>query len=434
MNIIEIILKKTKGKTLTKEEIAYFVQEYTKGNIADYQAAALIMAIFIKGLSEQETVDFTIEMANSGDVLDLSSIGDNIIDKHSTGGIGDKITLILTPIIASLGIPVAKMSGRGLGYTGGTVDKMEAIPGYTTELTKEKFIKNVKETGIALVGQTSEVAPADKKIYALRDAIGCVENLELIASSIMSKKIALGANGFVLDVTVGHGAFMKTLEQGENLANMLNLIGRKAGKKTACILTNMNEPVGKSIGNILEVEEAIEALKGNLENDVKEIVLELGAHMMFLYGGYNNLEENKQKILEKIQNGDGYKKFIELVQAQGGDAKFITGEKQLPKASYIIPVLSEQKGYVKDLNGETIGKTSVILGAGRVKKEDKIDHTVGIILNKKNGDKVEVNEVLAYIYANEEQLGKKCTEEIKKAYTFTEKPVEKEKTILKVVI
>ena len=280
MNILDIIAKKRDKKVLNKDEIEFFVNEYTKGNIADYQAAALVMAIYINGMTDEEITNLTIAMANSGDILDLSQISEIIVDKHSTGGVGDKITLILMPVVASMGIKVAKMSGRGLGFTGGTRDKLESIPGFNTSISVEEFIKNVKEHGISLMGQTLNLAPADKKIYALRDTISCTENIPLIASSIMSKKIAAGANKIVLEVTVGDGAFMKNKEDAEKLSRLMIKIGELSGKETICVLTNMNEPIGYSIGNTLEVIEAIEALKGNMQEDVKEIVETLGAYMI----------------------------------------------------------------------------------------------------------------------------------------------------------
>ena len=296
MNIQEIIAKKRDKQELTKEEIEYFVQEYVQENVTDYQAAALIMAIYLNGMTKEETTNLTLSMANSGEVLDLSSIGKTVVDKHSTGGVGDKITIILMPIIASLGIPVAKMSGRGLGFTGGTIDKLESIPGYNTQMEMSKFIENVKKIGISIIGQTANLAPADKKLYALRDSISCVDNQALIASSVMSKKIAAGAEKIVLDVTVGSGAFMQTKEEAIEISKMMKNIGNLANRETVCVLTNMNEPVGKAVGNTLEIKEAIECLKGNIPEDIKQIILELGSQIIKLAGEGDNLEENKNKI------------------------------------------------------------------------------------------------------------------------------------------
>lgn len=316
MNIKEIIAKKRDGLELNKEEIKYFIEEYTKGTVTDYQAAALIMAMYINGLNNEETTNLTLEMAHSGEILDLSKISKTVIDKHSTGGVGDKITLVLMPIIASLGVPVAKMSGRGLGFTGGTVDKLESIPGYKTEIKIDEFIENVQRVGISLIGQTANLAPADKKIYALRDTISCVDNMSLIASSIMSKKIAAGANKIVLDVTCGSGAFMQNEKDAIELSNIMKNIGKLANRETVCIITNMDEPVGYAIGNSLEIIETIECLKGNIPEDIKEIITTIGAYILKLADKGDNLEENKLKILENIKNGKAYNKFLELVQNQ----------------------------------------------------------------------------------------------------------------------
>ena len=371
MNIQEIIAKKRDKQELTKEEINFFITEYTNNNIADYQASALIMAIYLNGMSKEETVNLTLAMANSGDILDLSELG-IVVDKHSTGGVGDKVTLILAPIIASLGVPVAKMSGRGLGYTGGTIDKLESIPGYKINISEEEFIKNVKKIGISLIGQTMNLAPADKKIYALRDATSTTESIPLIASSIMSKKIAAGASKIVLDVTYGSGAFMKTKDKAQELANEMIEIGKMAGRETVAIITPMEEPLGRNVGNTLEVIEAVEALKGNIAEDVKNVVLELGSNMLKLAGKGNNLEENESKMLENISNGKALEKFKELVANQGGDVSYIEDTNKFEKAKYILPVILEnQKGTVKELKAEEIGKLSVFLGGGRIRKEDK---------------------------------------------------------------
>lgn len=423
MNIQEIIAKKRDKKELSQEEISFFVNEYTKGNIADYQASALIMAIYLNGMTKEETLSLTIAMAHSGDILDLSSLG-TVVDKHSTGGVGDKVTLILMPIIASTGVPVAKMSGRGLGYTGGTIDKLESIPGYKTNISEEEFIQNVKKIGISLIGQTMNLAPADKKIYALRDATSTTESIPLIASSIMSKKIAAGANKIVLDVTYGSGAFMKTKEKAQELADEMIEIGKLAGRETVAILTPMEEPLGKNIGNTLEVIEAIEALKGNMQNDVKEVVLELGASMLKLAGKGNDLEENKKKMLENIQNGKALAKFKELVQNQSGDISYIEDTSKFEKAQYILPVsldkrmeeTTKQEVTVKRLKAEEIGKLSAYLGGGRIQKEDKIDPAVGIVLNKKVGDKVKKGEIVAYIHANNKEKGEEAVRRLKEIY------------------
>ena len=392
MNILEIIEKKRDKKELTKEEIEYFIEGYTNNKIADYQAAALIMAIYLNGMTKQETTDLTIAMANSGEKLDLSRLNEVIVDKHSTGGVGDKVSLILLPLVASLGVPVAKMSGRGLGFTGGTVDKLESIPGYQTGIDIHNFVENVEKVGISMISQTLNLAPADKKIYSLRDSISCVESIPLIASSIMSKKIASGAQKIVLDVTCGSGAFMKSKERAEELANEMIEIGRLANKETVCVLTNMDEPLGHAVGNSLEVIEAVQFLKGDMLEDVKEVVLELGAYMVNLAGKGEDIGENKARLLENIENGKGYEKFIQLVENQGGDASYIKDINQFPKANYIENVYSEKDGYIQSMDAKEIGKIVCDLGAGRIRKEDNIDNAVGIILNKKVSDKVKKDD------------------------------------------
>ena len=402
MNILDIIAKKRDSKELSKEEIEYFIKEYTKGNIQDYQASALIMAIYINGMNDREITDLTLAMAHSGEVLDLSCFGENVVDKHSTGGVGDKVSIILLPIIASLGVPVAKMSGRGLGFTGGTVDKMESIPGYRTNVEIEEFIEDVKKVGISMIGQTMNLAPADKKIYALRDTISCVENIPLIASSIMSKKIASGANKIVIDVTVGKGAFMKNKEDAQKLAEQMIRIGELAGREVRCVLTPMDEPLGYSIGNSLEVIEAINFLKGDMPKDLKDVVLELGANMLQLAGKGENIEENKLKILENIENGNAYNKFVEMVKNQGGDISFVEDTTKFKKSKYTLAVVTKKTGKVTEINAENIGKLACYLGAGRVNKDDKIEPDVGIVLNKKVGEEVLEDDFLAYICANDE--------------------------------
>ena len=432
MNILEIIAKKRDKKVLSKEEIDFFVKNYTNGNITDYQAAALIMAIYINGMNYEETTSFTLAMAHSGEVLDLSELG-IVVDKHSTGGIGDKITLILMPIIASLGIPVAKMSGRGLGFTGGTVDKLESIPGYNTNIDISEFINNVKNIGISLMGQTLNLAPADKKIYALRDTISCVESIPLIASSIMSKKIAAGAEKIVLEVTVGSGAFMKNIEDATKLSETMIGIGNLADKETICILTNMNQPIGYSIGNSLEVIEAVEALNGNMQDDVKDIILSLGSYMMKLAGKGDDIEQNKKMILENINTKKALNKFKELIKNQGGDVSYIEDTSKFEKAKYIIPIKSEKIGYIKSMDNEKIGYISSSLGAGRLKKEDKINDKVGIIINKKIGDKVNVGDVLGFIHSDDIEVGNNAVKEMQNCYEFSDEYVEKQKHILGII-
>lgn len=430
MNILDIIAKKRDGKKLDKEEIEYFIQGYTDDEITDYQAAALVMAIYINGMDYEETKDLTLAMAHSGDMLDLSDISDCIIDKHSSGGVGDKITLIVMPIVASLGITVAKMSGRGLGITGGTIDKLESIPGFRTDLNLEEFKSNIKQIGISIIGQTKNLTPADKKLYALRDTISCVGCVPLIASSIMSKKIAAGAKKLVLEVTCGSGAFMKTKEDAENLSRVMKKIGELAGIETICVITNMQQPIGKNVGNSLEVEEAIRALKGEMQEDIREIVLALTSHIVRLSGKCSDSDEIRQMILENINNGKAYQKFVELIGMQGGDTEYLDN---IEEAQYVYEVTSDEEGYVQDLNAELIGRASMRLGAGRVKKSDEIDHTCGIVLEKKIGDYVEFGETLGYIHSNRQDIIKEVEEEFKSAYIIGEEEPEEYEHILNVI-
>ena len=430
MNIIDIIEKKRDKKTLTKEEINYFIENYTNGKIADYQASALLMAIFLNGMDDEETTNLALAMAKSGEILDLSKINGIIVDKHSTGGVGDKVSLILLPLVASCGVPVAKMSGRGLGFTGGTVDKLESIPGYNTKIDMNTFVQNVEKIGISMISQTLNLAPADKKIYALRDSISCVESIPLIASSIMSKKIASGADKIVLDVTVGSGAFMKTKEKARKLAKQMIEIGKLANRETVCVLTNMDEPLGYAVGNSLEVIEAIEFLNGNIIEDVKEVVLELGANMLKLAGIGEDIEQNKEILMKNIKNGKAFEKFKELVQLQGGDITYLEDVEKFQKAKYIEYVYSEEKGYIRKIDAKEIGKIVCELGAGRIEKEDEIDYSVGLILRKKVSDKVAKGEEIAYIYANDtEKLGI-AKQKLLKNIKISEEKVEKPKIVL----
>ena len=433
MNILNIIEKKRDKKILTKEEIEYFVKGYTTGEVADYQAAALIMAIFLNGMTDQETTDLTLAMANSGDILDLSTLGGIIVDKHSTGGVGDKVSLILLPIISSLGVKVAKMSGRELGFTGGTIDKLESIPGYRTEISEEEFMQNVKEIGISIISQTKNLAPADKKIYALRDTISCVESIPLIASSIMSKKIASGAQKIVLDVTVGKGAFMNNIEDARKLANTMIDIGKLANRETICILTDMDEPLGYNVGNLLEVIEVVKFLKGEMPEDVKQVILALGSYMIKLAGKGDNLEENQNKMLENIKNGKALEKFKQLVEKQGAQASFIDNIENMSVAKFVEPIYSMKSGYISKINALEVGKIACELGAGRVKKEDSIDFQAGIILNKKVSDYIEKGEVLAYIYTNKSEVIENAKKQYLNDVEIIDEKVEKKKTIFEII-
>lgn len=431
MNILDIISKKRDQKELSKEEIEYFIKNYTNGNIADYQAAALVMAIYLNGMTKEETTYLTIAMANSGDVLDLSELG-IVVDKHSTGGVGDKITLILMPIMAALGVVVAKMSGRGLGFTGGTADKLESIPGYRTNISEEEFRNNVKEIGISLITQTANLAPADKKLYALRDTISCTDSIPLIASSIMSKKIAAGANKVVLDVTCGSGAFMKNKEEAVKLSKVMKQIGELAGKETICVITNMNEPLGNAVGNSLEMIETINSLKGNMPEDVKEVVLELGSYILKLAGKGEDIEKNKIEIENCVNSGKAYKKFVELIHRQGGDISYCENIEKFEKARYQESITFEE-GYISKIDAEKIGKIACYLGAGRIKKKDKIDMSAGIIVNKKVGDYIKKEDIVATLYSNSKEKIEEAREMIKQSITITDKKVEKEKMILGII-
>lgn len=433
MNFLEIIEKKRDKKELSKEEIEYFVNAYTQDKITDYQVAALVMAIYLNGMTHQETTDLTLAMAHSGEILDLSTLGEVIVDKHSTGGVGDKVSLILLPLVSSLGVPVAKMSGRGLGFTGGTVDKLEAIPGYQTSIEMEQFVKNVQEIGISMISQTLNLAPADKKLYALRDSISCVESIPLIASSIMSKKIASGAQKIVLDVTVGKGAFMKNIQDARNLANTMIQIGKLANRETVCVLTNMNEPLGYAVGNSLEVIEAVKFLQGDMPEDLKQVVLELGAYMLQLSGKGKGLEENKKRLLENITNGKAYLKFMELVKRQGGDITYLENLEKLPKAKYKEPIYSETNGFVQEIDSKEIGKLAGFLGAGREKKEQDIDATVGIVLAKKVADEVNNKDVLAYVHANDEEKLQIAKQKLKDIIKISQDNVLRENTIWEIM-
>lgn len=400
MRMYDVILKKRKGHELTKEEIDFFVSGFTSGEIKDYQASALLMAIFFNKMNERETADLTMAMVKSGDEINLDSIVGTKVDKHSTGGVGDKTSICLTPLVASCGVPVAKMSGRGLGHTGGTIDKLEAFEGFSVELTEDVFIKNSNSIGIALTGQTGNIAPADKKLYALRDVTATVDNMSLIASSIMSKKIASGADAIVLDIKVGDGAFMKNIEEATSLAEEMVSIGTNVGRRTIGVISDMDQPLGYAIGNVLEVIEAIELLKGNGPGDLLNLTLTLGGYMLVCADKASNLEEGKKMLLENINNGKGILKLKEFVRAQGGNIECIDDYSKFSSAKYIVEVIAEKSGTISKINAEAFGLIAMELGAGREMKESSIDLAVGIVLNKKRGDKVEKGDVLAYIHSN----------------------------------
>ncbi|NLI67409.1 MAG: pyrimidine-nucleoside phosphorylase [Bacilli bacterium] len=403
MRMYDIIVKKRDGYPLAKAEIDFFVHGYANGEIPDYQASALLMAIYFQGMDDEESAHLTMAMARSGDMLDLSEIDGVKVDKHSSGGVGDKTTLCLIPLVASCGVPIPKMSGRGLGHTGGTIDKLEAIEGFNVEMTKEQFIRQVNDIGLAIIGQSENLAPADKKLYSLRDVTATVNSIPLIASSIMSKKIASGADKIVLDVKVGSGAFMKDVNSARKLAKTMVEIGKNVGKETVALLTNMDEPLGFAIGNALEVKEAILALKGEGPKDLTELMLELGAHMVVLGEKADSLEEAKAMLKTNIENGKALQYFKRLVEAQGGNAEVID-TLSFKEATYQIDVFAKEAGYVAEIAADELGRASMLLGAGRRTKDDVIDLSVGLYLHKKVGDRVTKGEVLCTIHANDENI------------------------------
>lgn len=404
MRMVDIIEKKRDGQELTTAEINFFIEGYTKGEIPDYQASALAMAIYFQDMNDRERADLTRAMVESGDTIDLSAIDGVKVDKHSTGGVGDTTTLVLAPLVASLGVPVAKMSGRGLGHTGGTIDKLESIAGFHVELTREQFIDLVNRDKVAVIGQSGNLTPADKKLYALRDVTGTVNSIPLIASSIMSKKIAAGADAIVLDVKTGDGAFMKTQEDAEKLAHAMVRIGNHVGRKTIAIISDMSQPLGFAIGNALEVKEAIETLQDKGPKDLTELVLTLGSQMVILAGKAKTGEEAKEMLLDAIHSGKALAKFKEFLANQGGDASIVDDLTKLPQAKYKIELPAKQSGYISRMVADEIGVASMILGAGRTTKEDVIDLAVGLVLHKKVGDKVEEGESILTIYSNRENV------------------------------
>lgn len=428
----DIIHKKRNGGELSEEEIRFFIEGYTDESIPDYQAAALCMAVYFQGMTPKETSILTLAMAESGDQIDLGGIEGFTVDKHSTGGVGDKTSLIVVPIVASCGGKVAKMSGRGLGHTGGTVDKLESIPGFRTELNPDDFIKQVNGIGLCIVGQTGELAPADKKLYALRDVTATVESIPLIASSIMSKKLAAGSKGIVLDVKTGSGAFMKTVEESENLAKEMVAIGKSAGRSVTAVITNMDIPLGDSVGNSLEVIEAIKALKGEGESDLTEVCLTLAAQMLSMVTGE---DEKTCYSMAKgaIDNGLAINKLREMISAQGGNANVVDDYSLFKQPKYTAEIFSECDGYIEHTDAEKIGIASVILGAGREKKGDPIDPSAGIVLKKKTGDYVKKEEPLAVFYTDDEGKIEGAKQEFLDAFTFGNERTQPQKLIYKII-
>ena len=420
MKMYDLIVKKKRGGALTEEEIDWMIRAYTDGDVPDYQMSAMMMAICFVGMTDEETKDLTLAMAHSGDMLDLSAINGIKVDKHSTGGVGDKTSLVLAPLVASLGVPVAKMSGRGLGHTGGTIDKLESFTGFSTSLTPEQFIRNVNTIHIAIAGQTANLAPADKKLYALRDVTGTVDQMSLIASSIMSKKLASGADAIVLDVKTGDGAFMKKEADAIHLAEEMVSIGKLAGKDVSAVISDMDQPLGCAVGNALEVREAIDTLRNQGPADLRELVLVLGSHMVVKAGAADDLSLARTMLEESLSNGRAFEVFKEFVRAQGGDPNEAEHPELLPAARFQETVPAPGDGYVADIATEEIGKICLLLGGGRETKESRIDLSVGLVLCKKKGDAVRKGEPLAVIHANDEELLGQAAERLASAYTLTE--------------
>ena len=422
MDIIEIIIAKKDGKVLTKEQIHFFIKGLIDKTIEDYQVSALLMAITINGMNSEETAYLTEEMRVSGDVWDLSDIPGLKIDKHSTGGVGDKVSLILGPLVASCGAKMAKMSGRGLGHTGGTLDKMESIPGMRINLTKEEFKKQVREIGVAIIGQDKHIDPADKRLYELRDVTGTVQSIPLIASSIMSKKLASGADCILLDVKCGKGAFMKNYEDAKKLAIEMVNIGKQLNKNVKAEITDMNQPLGKAVGNNLEIKEVIETLKGNGPEDLKEICLSSGAILLTQAELFKTTEDARKALEENIKNGKAFEKFKEFVKAQGGDLEYIDHPEKFPVSKHLIEIKSDNEGYIKTIDALAIGLGSCHLGGGRMKITDTIDMSAGIVLNKKVGDLVKKGELLCTLHTNKDNV-EKIIEQVKNAFIFQDEPI-----------
>ncbi len=433
MKMIDIIAAKKSGNAHAQEEINFLIRGMLDGSIADYQISAWLMAVCLKGMNFEESYMLTDAMAYSGDVIDLSSLGSHIVDKHSTGGVGDKTTLILTPLLAAAGVPVAKLSGRGLGFTGGTIDKLESIPGLRTSLSNDEFIKQVKNIGAAIASQTANLVPADKKLYELRDVTCTVDSISLIAASVVSKKFAAGANTIILDVKFGSGAFMKTLEEAEELSVTMAEIGKRAGKPVVCVITSMEQPLGNAIGNGIEVFESIQTLNNEGPEDLTELCLYLGALSLLKAGKVKDIEKGKEILREKLIDGSALEKFKQMIIAQGGNIEYIENPEKLIDTKFAFELTAESSGYVNKLDALTVAKASKALGTGREKKEDTIDYTAGILLNKKTGDKINKGDLLAKIYSNSIESGHNSREILSHAYQISSDKPEKPELIIKVV-
>jgi pyrimidine-nucleoside phosphorylase len=423
MRAVDIIIKKRDQGILTREEIEFFVQGFVKGDIPDYQVSAWAMAVLLNGMTAQETTDLTLAIVNSGQILDLTGVVDIAVDKHSSGGVGDKTSLVVLPSVAACGLPVGKMSGRGLGFSGGTLDKMESIPGYRVDLNTDEFKRQLKEQGIVLTGQSMDLAPADGKLYSLRDVTGTVPSIPLIASSIMSKKIAGGAQAIVLDVKVGKGAFMETLEMARELAGLMTQIGELAGRKTVCLLSDMNQPLGCAVGNALEVKEAIDTLKGGGPDDFREHCLHVSSHMLVVGKRAPDLEQGRRMSEKSLSDGSAFEKFRVLVQAQGGDVSFVDDPARLPKARVVEVVEAPRSGWLAQVDARAVGEASVALGAGRAQKSDPVDHAVGFVIHHKVGDHVERGDALFSVYAESQVKADAARQTVLEAHAFSDTPV-----------
>lgn len=424
MRAVDVIVKKRDRGELSREEIDFFIQGYAKGEIPDYQAAAWAMAVLLNGMNSRETTDLALAMAHSGEVLDLSQVVNVAVDKHSTGGVGDKTTLVVEPTVASCGLPVGKMSGRGLGFSGGTLDKLESIPGYRTDLTTAEFLEQLRTVGLVLTGQTTELAPADGKLYALRDVTGTVQSIPLIASSVMSKKIAAGAQVIVLDVKLGVGAFMATLEEARTLAELMVSIAHLAGRKAVALLSDMNQPLGHAVGNALEVREAIQTLHGGGPADFREHCLVVAGHMLALGGVAPNEQAGRALARQALDGGRAWERFKALVAAQGGDLSYVTDPDRLPRAPLVQATPAPRSGYLSGINARTVGETSVLLGGGRAKKSDAIDYSVGIEIFHKVGDRVEAGAPLFAVHARSQAELDDASQRLLEAHTWSDTPVE----------
>lgn len=433
MDIKSIITKKRMKKELTEDEIKVFVGKYTKGDISDAQAAALLSYIYINGLTEKEIVNLTVAMANSGDKIDLSEISDNIVDKHSTGGVGDKATLILMPIIASLGLPVAKISSRGLGISGGTIDKLESIPGYDAEMSLDEFKQNVQKVGVSIINQTLNLAPAENKLYKLRNEIACGDSSPIIAASLMSLKLATGSNKIVFDITCGNGTYIKTREDARKVARILKRLGVLLGKDVGCVITSMDEPLGYSIGHILEIKETLECLQGRMTQDIGDVVVTLGRVILELSTKCKDKVQNEKTIIETIKSGRAYEKFKEMVASQYGSLEYIEDVEKFPVAKHVIPVYATEEGNIEKIDADMVGSIARYLGAGRMNKDSEINRTAGIQLKKKIGEEVKSGDILAYIHTDDETKVMGATQNLKDAFKLTTKKVVVKSKVLEII-